>query len=90
MIAPPDRCTFKSKEHSDEECIGLALLHGAEFTKAEWNARRDDVRWCMYPVDGWTQFEQEWCKFAQGGKYNGFATQADIARAYCKYHNLLE
>lgn len=65
---------------TDEECIALAMLHGAEL----WDCAAEG--WYISPIGKDHPLEKE--RWSQNK--NGWPSRAAAARAYCKYHQLLE
>lgn len=65
---------------TDEECIAIALLHGADFASLarHWYI---DMPGFEYAGGGWHPIEERGAR--------EFTTRGEIARAYCEYHRLL-
>lgn len=64
---------------TDEECIAIATLHGAEL----WDCPSEG--WYLAPMGRDHPLEKE--RWNEGK--NGWPTRAAAARAYCKHHKLL-
>jgi hypothetical protein len=74
---------------TDDECIAIAMLHGAEmvcddagsvWVLNDWNAN-------SHPIE-----KAEHIRRAQSGGSGGdwFLSRAALARAYCEYYKLME
>lgn len=78
---------------TDEECIAIAVLHGADMNYATNGDVGPGMRagWILgknwfgvpHPIESDLQQRHP-------DHHNYFDTRADLARAYCKYYGLLE